>query len=301
MKKIIVFAISILVVSGILFRPLPANTPADSSGNSTNKSYCRIVSLAPSVTEILFDLGLGGRVIGVTRYCSYPPEATHKTIVGGYYDPNYEEIVRLQPDLVIMLTAHTAAREHLRMLGIHTLAVDHTGIAGIMGSITTIGNACGAGQAANRLVNDIAARMARIRNLTTGLARPRVMISVDRNADMFTECYIAGKNTFYDEMISLAGGVNAYTGAAAAYPVVSIEGMYQLNPRIIIDLLPGRAGKKQSRDSILAQWNSVATIEAVRNRRVYVFEQDYSVIPGPRFIDVLEAMTRAVHPELEWK
>jgi iron complex transport system substrate-binding protein len=296
MKKLSLPAAIIFALGCSFCSPGAAENNPTIRGDSC--AYRRIVSLAPSVTEILFDLGLGERVVGVTRYCNYPLEARGKTRVGGYVDPNYEGIVRLEPDLVIMLTTHAATKEHLRQLGLKTLTIDHTGIAGIIASITTIGSACGAARKAECLVHEITARMDRIRKKTDGCDRPRVLVSVDRNADVFNDVYIAGKNTCYDEMVSIAGGVNAYGGSLSSYPVVSIEGICRLNPEVVIDLLPQLEGRKNSREKILAQWGTIRTIEAVRNRRIYLLEQDYAVIPGPRFIDLLEDMARAIHPEL---
>jgi iron complex transport system substrate-binding protein len=142
--------------------------------------------------------------------------------------------------------------------------------------------------------------MALIKHRTTGLPKPRVMISLGRGMGSGTlaDIYIAGKNTFYGEMIIFAGGVNAYNGVTVAFPQVSKEGIYQLNPQIIIDMVPDL--DKISEEKILAEWNNVANIDAVRNKRVYLFKQDYSVIPGPRFISILEQMVRVIHPEIQW-
>jgi iron complex transport system substrate-binding protein len=293
---------SVFIIAGILavfFSPATtraADTAAAASVKSGGSGCRRIVSLAPSVTEILFELGLGDRLVGVTRYCRYPPEAQTKARVGGYVDPNYEGIVRLRPDLVILLTVHTAAGERLRHLGFATLTVDHTRIAGILTSIMTIGNACGAGKKAEALAGGISARMERIRNAAKGAGPPRVLISVDRTTDALSSVYIAGKNTCYDEMISIAGGVNAYAGAAA-YPAVSAEGILQMDPQVIIDLVPSLDGRKKTREKALTQWNMLAGVEAVTAGRVFIFEQDYAVIPGPRLIILLEDMARAIHPE----
>jgi len=299
MMKQILLAAAVLIFSGIVSLLWSADGKADSSGYSGSPcAYHRIVSLAPSVTEILFELGLGDNVVGVTRYCKYPPEACGKTQVGGYVDPNYEELLRLRPDIVVMLSVHTAAQEHLRRLGLATLTVDHATIQGIVGSIMTIGNACGAARRAEAMVKEIIARLDRVRDMTNGCDRPRVLVSVDRNTDAFSSVYIAGEKTCYDEMITIAGGVNAYTSATAAYPAVSTEGICRMDPQVIIDLVPYLEKSEKKREKILAQWNSIAGVEAVKEGRVYLFEQDYTVIPGPRFIALLEDMARAIHPEL---
>ncbi|MBN2036616.1 MAG: ABC transporter substrate-binding protein [Chitinispirillaceae bacterium] len=295
MKRRSFFIIGFLTIACSVW-PAAGTGDAVKAGIGSSRLPQRIVSLAPSATEILFELGLGDRVVGVTRYCRYPPEAETKARVGGYVDPNYEGIVRLRPDLTIMLTVHAEAAERLRHLGLAALTVDHARIEGIIASIMTIGNACGALEQARNLAGGISARMERIRNAATGACPPRVMVSVDRTTDALSSVYIAGKNTCYDEMIAIAGGVNAYAGAAA-YPAVSAEGILQMNPQVIIDLVPCPDGRKEARGKALAQWNKLNGVEAIQNGRVYLFEQDYAVIPGPRFIILLEDMARAIHPE----
>ncbi len=262
--------------------------------------YHRIISLAPSITEVLFALGLGDRVVGVTRFCRYPPEAAKITKVGGYFDPNYEEIVSLKPDLVVVTKEHTTAKKYLHSLRIGLLEVDQNTIDGIVHSILTIGNSCGRGPAARKLVDSLSARIDRIRSKTRDCLRPRILVSVGRSMDSFDDIYIAGKNTFYDEMIGIAGGVNAYTDKTVPFPLIWLEGLYRLNPQIIIDLIPDLAAKEPDRKKIMAAWDRAATLDAVRNKRVYLLDQDYTVIPGPRFILTLERMARVIHPELPW-
>lgn len=303
MRKILQFAVPILVFVGTLAVELLA---AGKTGNDSAvgaRGYHRIISLAPSITETLFALGLGDRVMGVTRYCRYPPEALTKANVGGYYDPNCEEIVRLKPDLVVMLAEHEVPRKLFESLRVNVLTVDNTTISGIVGSIVKIGTICGVEQNAIKIVEDIENRLDRIKHRTTGLPRPRVMISLGRGmgSGSLADIYIAGRNTFYGEMVIFSGGVNAYNGTTVTFPQVSNEGIYQLNPQIIIDMVSDLDKIKTSEEKILAEWNSVANVDAVRNKRVYLFEQDYSVIPGPRFISILEQMARVIHPEIQWK
>jgi iron complex transport system substrate-binding protein len=298
MKKMFFQVFFTAVFIGLYIHKIPA---ADID-SAPCKQYCRIISLAPSITETLFELGLGGNVVGVTRYCNYPPEARNKERVGGYYDPSYEEIVRLKPDLVVMLREHAVPRSCLQNLRINILTVDHSTVRGIVNSVAVIGCRCGAGQKAERLVTAINERINRIKNKTGKLHRPRVMVSLGRGmgSTSLDDIYIAGRNTFYDELVVLAGGVNAYNGKAIAFPQVSRESIYQLDPEIIIDMIPDLAGNKQGREKILAEWNGVVTVDAVRNKRVFLFEEDYSVLPGPRFILLLEKMSRVIHPEVEW-
>jgi iron complex transport system substrate-binding protein len=270
------------------------------SQDHDRKQYRRIVSLAPSITETLFALGLGDRVAGVTCYRNFPTEAHTKATVGGYYDLNYEAIVALHPDLIILFPEHEASKQHLSKLGFNMLVVDHKSIFGILTSITAIGKTCGADKKAGLIVRDLQVRMDRIRLKTEGLPRPRIMISVGRNmgSGTFKDVYISGRDGFYDEMITLAGGVNAYTGDVA-FPVVSRETIIRMNPEVIIDMIPDIDEKGWDKEIILKEWNAVSQVDAVRKGRVYVFGEDYVVIPGPRFILILEEMARVIHPEVD--
>lgn len=267
-----------------------------------SKKYRLIVSLAPSITEILFALGLDDSVAGITRYCDFPSAARTKTNVGGYYDPNYESIVTLYADLVIMLEEHEKPRQYLSELGLSTLVVNHKSISGILNSITIIGKTCGVDKKAESIVRDLQLRIERVRQKTEGLPRPRVIISVEKNMGSGTlkDVYISGREKFYNEMITLAGGINAYKGDIA-FPVVSREGLVQMNPEVIIDMIPDIDDKDLDKAMISREWDVLSQVDAVRKDHVYVFGEDYVVIPGPRFILILEKMARLIHPEVYWE
>ncbi len=265
-------------------------------------SFERIVSLAPSITENLHALGLMDRVIGVTRYCDYPPEAQAKTKVGGYYDPNYEAIVALDPDLIILLEEHEDPRQYLSKLGFNLLAVDHKDILGILQSIEMIGETCGVAQKAHSITQDLRERMQRIEKRTAGLTPPRVLISIGRNMGSGTleDVYISGKEGFYDEMIARLGGINAYPGKVA-FPVVSTEGIIRMNPDVIIDMVPDMETRGWNEARIIDEWNVLSHVNAVKNRRVHVFGEDYVAVPGPRFISIMEKMARVMYPDIRWE
>jgi iron complex transport system substrate-binding protein len=308
-RKLILVAIVLLAFTGSYLGKKAIHESGDGisdvhvgtdSQDHDRKQYRQIVSLAPSITETLFALGLGDRVAGVTCYRNFPPEARTKANVGGYYDPNYEAIVALHPDLIILFPEHEAPRQHLSKLGLNMLVVDHKSISGILTSITAIGKTCGADKKAESIVRDLQVRMERIRQKTDGLPRLRIMISVGRNTGSGTleDVYISGKDGFYDKMITLAGGVNAYAGDVA-FPVVSRETIIRMNPEVIIDMIPDIDKKGWDKAMILKEWNAVSQVDAVSKGRVYVFGKDYVVIPGPRFILILEDMARVIHPEVD--
>ena len=275
-------------------------TPAADSHKA--RASQRIVSLAPSITEILFALGLGDQVVGVTRYCAYPPAAGAKPKVGGYLDPNFEAITALTPDLVVLTKQHEAAITQLQGMGLKLLVVDTSGVAGILDAIPRIGQACGKVSAAAALLADINGRIEAIRRQTTGLARPRTLIVVQRDLDSaeLTHVCLAGQDGFYSALLEMAAGTNAYRSAQIKFPEVSREGIIEMNPEVIVDLVAMAAAPNLGMDRLLKPWQSLQDVAAVRTGRVHVLTQDYATVPGPRFVLLLDQMARLLHPEVKW-
>ncbi|MHC5053398.1 MAG: ABC transporter substrate-binding protein [Planctomycetota bacterium] len=262
----------------------------------------RIVSLAPSITETLFALSLGDRVVGVTRYCDHPPEARTRAKVGGYYDPSYEAIVALQADLTILLPQHEEPQKRLAALGIETLTVGNTSTAAILDAIAAVGRRCDAEAEAREIGSGLRARLARVSERTRGLERPRVLLSVGRamGSGSLKDVYFAGGMTLYDEAISLAGGENACRGGGAKYPKLTGESVLVLDPDVIVDLVADLEASGLSEDAVLADWRSIPGARAVETGRVHVLSKAYAVRPGPRFILLVEDLARILHPEADW-
>jgi iron complex transport system substrate-binding protein len=259
--------------------------------------------MAPSLTELLFALGLGDRVVGVTRYCDYPEEARAKQSIGGFVDPNYEAVISVKPDLVVMLSSQRESQRHLEGLGIKTLAVEHATVADILASIRVVGEACGKAKEAGKIAADIEKRTARIREKARALRRPRVLICIWRDrsgSGKLDDAFIAGRKSFYDEMIVCAGGVNAFETGATQSPSLSREGLMRVNPEIIVDLVDNFEKIGKSREEIIRQWEEIGRVDAVRNKRVCVIKEAYALRPGLRFILLLEDLARIIHPEVPW-
>lgn len=270
---------------------------------ASGNDYNRIISLAPSITEALFELGLGEKVVGVTNFCDYPVEAQSIEKIGGYYDTSYESILMLEPDLIIMLIEHETQKKNLEGLGKRVLVVDQRDISGIMESIITIGNACGKKEQAKRTVDYINERIDHIREKTPCLPKRRVMICVGRaiGSGTLEDVYICGEKGFYNEMIKLAGGINAYRNSKIQYPTVTGEGITRLNPEVIIEIIPDLKETGLDEDAIAKEWEVLQGVDAIENHRIYIIGHDYVAIPGPRFILTLEHIARAIHPEVSWE
>jgi len=246
--------------------------------------YNRIISLSPNITEILFALGLGDKVVGVTRFCKYPPEAKEKMQVGGYLDPNYEAILSLKPDVVVLLPENEQVKNSLSELNIKYLVVNNKNVSDILKSIDFLGKEFSVNKKAENITSNIRVKMNRIQAKTNDSNRPKVMIVVERTmgTGVIEDIYIAGKNTFYDELI------------------ISAEGIIHLNPDFIIELVPQLEHTKISISLLLKDWQSLPQLNAIKNHHIYLISQDYAVIPGPRFILFLEDLVRMIHPEIDW-
>ena len=156
---------------------------------------------------------------------------------------------------------------------------------------------------ASEMLKNIRKRIRVVKSITSDLPKPKVLLSVDRNAgtQLFSEVYVAGKNIFYDKLITLAGGKNICNTRNIRYPVLSGEGIIRLNPDVIIDIVPDYKEKGLEIKNIIDEWNRFPSVEAVINKRVYVFGDNFTAIPGPRFILTLEALAKTIHPEVQWK
>lgn len=279
---------------------LAQSTPAMLSAGAVPR---RIVTMAPSVTETVFALGLGDRVVGVSDYCKYPPEALDKPRIGGLLNPNFERIVGLQPDAVLLLESSVQDPSVFRKLRIPVLQANHLSVEGVLTSIERIGSACGVQDRARAIVADIEGRLDRIAEKTAGRRRPRVMVAIDRTlgSGSLQDVYITGQDGHIDRIIELAGGRNAYPDSHARFPVVSQEGILQINPEVIIDLAYGLAGKDADEATLRADWQCLAEVDAVRHDRVYLVADDFATVPGPRFILFVEKVARLLHPEVDWE
>jgi iron complex transport system substrate-binding protein len=259
----------------------------------------RIVSTSPSTTETLFALGLGDRVVGVSRYCLYPPEAQSRTIVGGYLDPNYEAILALEPDLVVLRGENQEFVTSFQRLGLPTLVVRHDNIEGILDSIVAIGDRCGAAERGRDLAGELRAEMERIEAKNRGRPRPRVLVAAERTlgSGKIANVYVTGADGFYNRMIELAGGQNACPDRSGGFPVVSAEGVLKMNPEVIVELISKERQKGLTREEIVADWKQLPHVDAVRNGRIYIVDDDFAFIPGPRFIRLVENLDRLLHPD----
>jgi iron complex transport system substrate-binding protein len=255
----------------------------------------RIVSLAPSVTEILFAVGAGPQVVGDTKYCNYPPEADSLPEIGGFSAKtiSIEAIVDLTPDLVIAGTAsQRSVVEALEKLSIPVIVSAPKSIDAVYRSIEQIGAISGHAQDAASVVAKMRARM--------GAVTARIMtVPTDQRPTIFWEVFdepltTAGPHTLIGQLIERAGATNVFADTSEDYPQVGTEVVVDRDPTVILGATTQRA--KLTPEQI-AQRSGWANIAAVRNRRVYLLDGDIMSRHGPRLADALEALAKVLYPE----
>jgi len=207
-------------------------TPAPAAGPPP----LRIISTAPSVTELLYALGLGDRVVGVTTFCHYPPEVREKPKIGTYMYPNLETMLELRPDLVVILKEHTGLGERLRKVGLNVLELQHNSLAGIYESLRVLGKRAAVEAAAEKTVASIQSALEGIGSRAGNLPRRSVMFIVGRTPGTIRDLMIVGRGSFLNELIAIAGGRNLFSDSAAFYPKIGLEELYAGRPEVIIDM-----------------------------------------------------------------
>jgi iron complex transport system substrate-binding protein len=255
----------------------------------------RIVSTAPSITEMLFALGAGDRVVGVTTYCRYPEEARQKPKIGGYTSPNVEAILRQRPDLVVVLEDRTDLADKLKSFSVPTLPLRHQSLADIERSIVTLAAHLGLEDHGRQVVTRIRRDLARVTESVSKRPRRSVLFLVGRNPGSLTDIYAVGRSNYLDELITLAGGTNLFRDAAVAYSKVSLEDILARDPDVIVDMSHQEGVSAQDIRTIQALWGRFPSLRAVRNRDVHVVTEDIFVVPGPRVTVAVESLARMIH------
>jgi iron complex transport system substrate-binding protein len=248
----------------------------------------RIVSMAPNITETIYALGLGDKLVGATTFCTYPEAARSVPRIGGFGQFNFEAIVALRPDLVILHREYDAEQKRLDGLGIPHLETGSYFIGDILETIRAIGSACGAEGAGQELADQLNARVSQLRKHIE--KPPRVLITFGGSAgDEIEQIHAFGTECIHNELLEIAGGENVVR-TRLPYSILSREAVLRLNPDIIIQLAPGQEAVGDPSNA----WKKMADVAAVRNGQVYLLTGDYTCIPGPRFIQTLEDFSRII-------
>jgi iron complex transport system substrate-binding protein len=280
-------------------RASPALTPAPSHGTGATprRKAGRIVSLVPAVTEMLYAIGAGPRMVGVSSFDTYPPDVKSLPKVGGLLDPDIERIISLRPDLVIISEAHTGLGAKLAEAGIATFPYALGDLANVTRTMGRLGAATGFEWQASLVAKTIESHLASVRDRVKSLAKVRTMIVFGRQPGALREIYVSGGIGFLHDLVELAGGANVFGGVKREAVQASTESILAAAPDAIVELRYGRPTSSEELGRERQSWNQLGAVPAVKSGRVYLLVGDELVVPGPRVADTAERIARALHPE----
>lgn len=258
----------------------------------------RIVSTSPSITETLFALDLGDRVVGVSTYCRYPERALSLPKVGTFLKPEPETIARLKPDLVFVHAGPNKVATHLASLDIRTAVVDRGTLPSVFSTIRQISDASGVPDRGDALVRDLQAALDRVKASVAGRPTRKVLVIVGRRTGTLTELTAVGPGSYLHDILTIAGGANVMASAKLEYPRISMETVISLAPDVIIDvgeMGESRTDSERRRQVTESLWARQRLVKAVRDRAVYAVHDDTFVVPGPRIVVAARAMAQWLH------
>jgi iron complex transport system substrate-binding protein len=255
----------------------------------------RIVSLSPSITEIVYGLGAWKDVVGVTIYSDFPPEAKNLPKVGGWVNPNLESILSLKPDLVIMIEDQDKIfGDKIRNIGIKTLSVESNNtIKDISDSISKIGQALGKKEKANKLIESLYSELEKIRTRVKNTHSKKVLFIVGRNPGTLEDIYVIGKRGFIDEIITLTGGENVVRTDRFSIKI-SKEAIISLNPEVIVEV----NHEKISKNEALKVWEGLKEVSAIKNKEFYIITDTTLLHPSQRIVEGARILAEILHPEV---
>jgi ABC-type Fe3+-hydroxamate transport system substrate-binding protein len=247
----------------------------------------RIVSVAPAITEILFALGAGDEIVGVTTYCQYPEAAKAKPKIGGFTTPNLEAILALRPDQVIMMRNRPDVAQKLRQTGIDVTELQPENLAGIYESIRVIAGKIGAPARGQEMILSIQKQLQDVTAKSNSGIKPKVLFVVGRTPGTVSDLIVVGRGSYLSELIGLAGAENVFADAIVPYPQVNMEEVIRRNPDVIIDMGHNEMVTESQKQAVKQLWKKYSFLRSVQRDKVFPISADYFVTPGPRVVQAV--------------
>ena len=250
----------------------------------------RLVSLSPSITEIIYALGKGDSLVATSSYSLYPKEAQKLPIIGGYENPHIEKILSYSPSLVIGQTFNASSLQKLQHFGVETLMLDLKTIDSIKASISTLAKRTHSNKD-KKLLKNIDKALQDAHKIHTN---KKVMIVYGLHTDLRSGIYIAGHSIFFDEIINECGATNAYTSNSTKQPVLGYENVIALNPDVIIILHSHATESNIDEEKALKAWQKIPTT-ASKTGEIHIIDEDYLHIPSHRIALTIEKLCGVIN------
>ena len=269
----------------------------DSPRTSSPPRPARIISLSPNTTEILHGVGAFGSVVAVSDYCTFPPEVKALPRVGGWSNPNMEQIASLRPDLVVFAEPQAQfIKERVEALGVKTLSVPSRSLEDALAAIKSVGRAAGREEEARKLLDETRASLDAVRLRAERLPRRRVLCVVDRAPGTLRDIYTAADGSFIEQLIELAGGESVAPPASSGWGKIQKEAVVALDPDVIIDLMIHKTDGALAEDT-LSVWRELPALRAVREGRVHPVREETALHPSQFVADTARRFAEIIHPE----
>jgi iron complex transport system substrate-binding protein len=256
----------------------------------------RVVSLVPAVTEMLFAIGAGPRVVAVSSFDHWPPEVNKLTRVGGLLDPDIERIISLRPDLLIVDGSQAEVMAKAKSAGIPLYPYTLGGLDNLGRTMRELGRVVGTPDKGETAAGEVDRRLDAIRKRVAGLARRKTLLVFGREPGALRAIDVSGGVGFLHDIVELSGGENVFGREKREWVRVSVENIVAAAPEVIIELHYGYFLTPARLRTEMAVWNTLSTLPAVRNHRVHLFEGDKFVVPGPRLVDAAAEIAAVIHP-----
>lgn len=285
-------ALIALVLLALVLRDLPAKAGSYLYDGGPAK---RIISLVPAVTEMLYAIGAGERVVAVSSYDTFPPQVAQLPKVGALLDPNVEGILALKPDLVVVYGSQDDLKQQLSRAQIGVFDYRHAGLADVTTTIRALGQRTGDAAPANAVADRIEAGLRAVRARVEGRQRPRTLLVFGRERLALRGLYASGGIGFLNDMLEAAGGINVFADVKLQAVQASTEQIIARRPEVIVEVrATNSAFPTGDRDAELQVWKTLAAVPAVRNGRIHFLFDDRIVIPGPRVVEGTDALARVL-------
>jgi iron complex transport system substrate-binding protein len=292
--------IRLVVVVVFLCSANPASSREQARGPVTSaplpKTAIRVVSLVPNVTEMLFAVGAGSQIVGVSSYDDFPPEAKSLPRVGALLDPDVERVLSLRPDLVVVYGSQSDLEGRFGTAGIRVYPYRHGGIDSVLQAIGDLAALTGHQAQGDRVIRDLRAQLDAIRVRVRREERPRTMLVIGRDAGSLRGVYVSGGVGFLHELLDVAGGTDAFGDIQREAAQPSNETMIVRAPQVIIELHSGEQPSPDTLRKERAVWNGLVSVPAVRSGRVHLLYGGYLLAAGPRLGQAAETLARVLHP-----
>lgn len=254
----------------------------------------RIVSLVPAATEMLFAIGAGPAVVGVSSFDTYPPEATTRPKVGALIDPDFERILSLKPDLVVVYGSQTELIQRLGRVNIPVFNYTHADLADVTRTIRAIGDRIGRGAEAAQLAQRIESDLDGVRASVAGRPRPRTVLLFGREPGTLRSMYASAGVGFMHDLLVTAGGIDVFDDVKRQSLQVTTEVLLARAPDVVLEVHPSPAWTPAQIAKERAVWNALPSLPAVRTNRVLMLSDDRLVIPGPRVAEAARLIAEAL-------